>query len=311
MKRVLVTGGAGFIGLHVVNNLVKEGYDVLVIDNLITGKIENIRPEATFIKVDICSSELSYLFQSFKPDVVIHLAAQSSVNFSIKIPKLDAEINIIGTLNILQLSKEYKVNQIIFTSTAAVYGNPLYSPITEESLLSPLSPYGLSKMSCEKYIQLYQSLYGLPYTILRLSNVYGPGQNHKGESGVISIFIEKMLNNETPVIFGDGKQIRDFIYVEDVANAIVKAIQNKNKNGIFNISSGIGININGIYELISQKIGYKNEPKYVSKKEGDILESVLDNHKALTTLSWYPKTNIENGIEKTIQYMEKCIALTY
>ncbi|MGE7272685.1 NAD-dependent epimerase/dehydratase family protein [Brevibacillus panacihumi] len=300
MEKVLITGGAGFIGSHLVEYLQAKGFEVAVADNLATGKKGNIPSDVTLYQVDVCSNQLKDAFEQFNPDVVIHLAAQSGVGHSLIDPQTDARVNIIGAINVLELCKSHNVEKIVFSSSAAVYGNNIQVPITEGAPLSPMSPYGLSKSIVEKYLDLYRQLFGISYTILRFSNVYGPRQNPYVESGVISIFIEKLVKNKIPVIFGDGKQTRDFIYVKDVCEAVMLSMFQK-QSFIYNISSGVETSINDLLILMCSLMGKDFCPKYSESRSADILKSCLDNNKAVSELSWIPKTTLNDGIQQVLQ----------
>lgn len=230
--KVLVTGGAGFIGSHVVDCLIESGHETVVVDNLATGKASHVHPKAKLYVTDIRSKELKEIVETEKPRVVIHQAAQVSVKRSVDEPLWDAEINILGTLNLLECCRAANVEKLIYASSAAVYGDPVYVGVDERHLIQPLSLYGVSKYTPELYIKVYHHLYGLNYTILRYANVYGPRQDSEGEGGVVSIFIDKLLKGEQPIIYGDGEQTRDFVYVTDVAQANVMALT-RGDGGVF------------------------------------------------------------------------------
>ncbi|ALC84564.1 hypothetical protein AM499_01045 [Bacillus sp. FJAT-22090] len=294
--KVLVTGAAGFIGSYVVRALVKENYSVIALDNLSTGNEGNLVADVPFYKMDITNSELEAVFRIERPDYVIHLAAQSSVLNSMINPMDDCQANLVGTLNILRLCKQFEVKKCIFASTAAVYGNPSILPVTEESKLATLSFYALSKLSAEKYVQLYENLFGLKSCILRFSNVYGPMQ----AGGVITSLLNRLLNGEDPVIF-DGNQTRDFIYVKDVAKACLQSLI-VDKTGIFNISSSTEISIQQLYEELSRLTGVESNPIYESIRDGEIERSVLSNEKAIASLNWSPTYSFVDGLEETITH---------
>lgn len=310
MEKILVTGGAGFIGSHVVEKLLEKGYKVAVLDNLSTGKKDNIKGcEVEFYYCDI--TDVLHLFQvveTFQPDYIIHLAAQVSVSDSVKNITHDSMVNIQGSVNVIEAAKKYNVKRIVFSSTAAVYGNPEYLPIDTDHKTEPTSPYGLAKYTVEKYLQLAYELYGLDYTILRYSNVYGPRQDSKGEGGVVAIFANKLSNQERPVIYGDGNQTRDFVYVEDVAEANVLSIKN-NRNGIYNVSTCERISIN---DLLKSMFNFNNngiEPIYKEERQGDIKHSVLNNKDTFSRIGWCPKTVLDKGIELTLKYYLRTSAL--
>lgn len=294
--KVLVTGAAGFIGSYVVQALVREKYSVIAVDNLSTGKRSNLATDLPFYELNITDIDLEDVFQNERPDYVIHLAAQSSVLNSMNKPMEDCQANLVGTLNILRFAKLYGVKKCVFASTAAVYGNPTTLPIVEDSKLSTISFYALSKLSAEKYVQLYEKLFDLKSCILRFSNVFGPMQ----AGGVITSILNRILNGDDPVIF-DGSQTRDFIYVEDVATACVQSLVTA-KTGIFNISSSTEISIQQVYEELSELTGVETNPIYESLRDGEIERSVLSNEKAITTLGWKPTYSFVEGLKETIQY---------
>lgn len=293
-KNVLITGGAGFIGSHIVDLLIKNDYNVIIVDNLSSGSAANLNKGAKFYNMDINSDQLETVFAENKIDYVFHLAAQANVSFSTKFPTIDATENILGSINILKLSKKYGVKKFIPASTAAVYGVPKNLPVDEEHETTCLSFYGLSKLTMEKYIELF----GVDYIIFRLANVYGPRQSAHGEAGVVAIFADKMKNNETITIDGDGEQTRDFVYVEDVAKVFLKAIQSEVKNEIINISTNTSISINKLFETMSEKYDYNKKPQYGAERQGDIKHSVLDNKKCLNLFGFIPQTPSEEGLKE-------------
>lgn len=296
--KVIVTGGAGFIGSNLVDRLIEEGFDTYVIDNLSTGKKQFLNQKAKFFEADILNfHDIKLIFEKVKPEAVFHLAAQIDVQSSIKDPIMDAKKNIIGTINILELCKIYQ-SKLIYSSSAAVYGKPQYLPVDEQHLIQPLSNYGISKYTPELYIFSYGHLYNLKYTILRYANVYGPRQLPKGEGGVISIFIDKLKNNKVPIIYGDGNQSRDFIYVEDVVSANLSALFSE-KNGIYNISTNKQISVKEVYQIISRILNKNILPNYQRERLGDITHSCLNNELAIKELNWYPKISVIDGLTKT------------
>ncbi len=293
-KNVLITGGAGFIGSHIVDLLIENGYGVVVVDNLSSGSEANLNKSAKFYNLDINSEKLEDVFAQNKIDYVFHLAAQASVSSSIKNPTQDATENILGSINVLKLAKKYEVKKFACASTAAVYGVPKYLPVDEIHSTDCLSFYGLSKLTMEKYIQLFE----IDYIIFRLANVYGPRQNAHGEAGVVAIFADKMKNNETIVIDGDGEQTRDFVYVADIARVFLSAIESEVKNEIINVSTNTSISINKLFETMSEKYGYSLKPQYGDERQGDIKHSVLDNTKCLKLFSFAPQTPSEVGLRE-------------
>ena len=297
--KIMVTGGAGFIGSHIVDKLIEGGHEAVVVDNLSTGNIENINERAAFYNIDIRDQELYRIFELEKPGIVIHHAAQIDVQTSIRQPAFDGDVNILGTVNILEQCVKYGIKKIIYASSAAVYGVPNYLPVDENHAVDPISYYGISKHTPEHYIKAYSLLHGLKYTILRYANIYGPRQDPKGEGGVVSIFTNRMLNGERPMIFGDGEQTRDYIYVGDIAEANVKALQLGN-NEIMNISTNTKTTVNELFSLMSSIIGFAGKPVYCEERKGDIKHSTLDNSKARQLLGWEPKVMLAEGLRKTI-----------
>lgn len=301
--KVLVTGGAGFIGSHVVDRLIEKGIETVIVDNL-SGASGSLycNPLAVLYTHDIQEEDLDEVFTREKPDMVIHLAAQIDVRESQRNPLFDANVNIFGTLNLLRLCEVHHVNKIVYASSAAVYGNPEYLSIDEKHPLNPESCYGVSKSVPESYIRQFASMHGLKYTILRLANVYGPRQSSRGEAGVVSIFLDRMNQGNNLVIYGDGEQTRDFVYVEDVAEAFVAAVLTDESvdNQIMNISCGIATSINTLVEMIGNITGKKVLTTYEQPRLGDIVHSYLDNWKAQQLMPWIPAYTLPMGLEKTI-----------
>jgi len=300
---VLVTGGAGFIGSHVVDKLIEENHRVFIIDNLSTGKKEFINEQANFFQMNIIDSEIENVFQN-DIDFVIHLAAQIKVSDSINDPLNDAYNNIIGTLNILKMCEKYEVKKTIYISSAAEIGDPKYFPIDEKHPINPMSPYGVSKHLPIYYLKLFEEKSDFSYTILRLSNVYGPRQTAVGEGGVVAIFSEMLFQNKIPKIFGNGKQTRDFVYVEDVVSAIILAIKSE-KSELYHIGSGKETTVNELFSILKESIGTNIIPKYIPKREGDIERSVFSVEKAKKELNWEPKTLLSDGLRRTIFSLRK------
>ncbi|MCF6460854.1 NAD-dependent epimerase/dehydratase family protein [Clostridium sp. Cult3] len=303
---ILVTGGAGFIGSNLVDRLIKEGHTVVVVDNLSTGRLDNIHNKAKFYQLDIRSRKVADIFKKEKIEIVYHKAAQIDVQKSIKHPILDGDINILGTINILEACKEVGVKKIIYPSSAAVYGEPMYLGIDEDHPINPVSYYGISKFAPERYIKTYSKLYGIDYTIFRYSNAYGIRQDPKGEGGVIAIFMDKLFRGESPTIFGDGSATRDFIYVEDIVEANIKALHKGNKE-VFNIGTGKATSIKELFYLMKEIMDVDIEVKYGEEREGDIKNSFFNINKAKEKLGWIPKYRIEEGLYKTIIYYKELL----
>jgi UDP-glucose 4-epimerase len=301
--KVLVTGGAGFIGSHIVDQALAAGYEVCVIDNLSTGKKAQVHPNAAFYEMDIASTEIEKIVQTEKPDFIIHQAAQSSVPASLKDAVGDATTNIIGTVNLLEAARKHSVRKVIYASSAAAYGEPQYMGIDEVHPKQPLSPYGISKYVPEFYLQTYHQLYGLSYTVFRYANVYGERQDPKGEGGVVSIFVDRALNGQELTVFGDGEQTRDFVYVKDVARANIMALTGGD-NEILNISTNQKTSVNELIALMNDILGTKLNVKYDAPREGDILHSYLDNTKATEKLGWTPQYSLRQGLEKTLHFYQ-------
>lgn len=301
-NKVLITGGAGFIGSHIVEKLLENNYNVIIIDNLSSGSIENIPNSDTikFYQLNIEKDDLELVFQKETPDYVIHLAAQTSVNFSISHPYYDANMNVMASIKLLELCKKYNIKKFITASSAAIYGNPKYLPIDENHPTEPMSQYGLSKLTMEKYIKLS----GIPYIIFRFSNAYGPRQKSSKESGVVAIFNNAMKNNEPINIYGDGEQIRDFIYVEDIANICIKAINSNVENEIINFSTNKGVSLNQLFKVMKSLYNYTLNANYLPERIGDIKNSILSNDKAYNLLQFTNYTKLEKGLEILANYID-------
>ncbi len=301
-NKVLITGGAGFIGSHIVEKLLENNYNVIIIDNLSSGSIENIPNSDTlkFYQLNIEKDDLELVFQKETPDYVIHLAAQTSVNFSISHPYYDANMNVMASIKLLELCKKYNIRKFITASNAAIYGNPKYLPIDENHPTEPMSQYGLSKLTMEKYIKLS----GIPYIIFRFSNAYGPRQKSSKESGVVAIFNNAMKNNEPINIYGDGEQIRDFIYVEDIANICIKAINSNVENEIINFSTNKGVSLNQLFKVMKSLYNYTLNANYLPERIGDIKNSILSNDKAYNLLKFTNYTKLEKGLEILANYID-------
>lgn len=299
--KVIVTGGAGFISSHVVDLLIDNNYEVCIIDNLTHGSVKNINKKAKFYEMDIRDAKLKKIFQIEKPDYVIHNAAQISVPASIDDPMNDASINIMGTINVLEACSSVNVKKIIYPASAAIFGEPSYLPIDEAHPLEMLSPYGVTKHTVEHYLKVYKGLYNIDYVALRCANVYGPRQDSSGEGGVIAIFCEKLLKDEIPYIYGDGNQIRDFVYVKDVAKAYLMAL-NSDISGIYNVSTNVKITINELFKIINKLLNKNISCIYTDERKGDIRESYMTYDKIEKKIGWKPETSITEGLEETLSY---------
>jgi UDP-glucose 4-epimerase len=302
--KYLVTGGAGFIGSHLVDRLIDGGGEVVIIDNLSTGKKENINSEATFYNADICDAGINAIFREEKPEIIFHLAAQIDVRKSTKDPLEDAKTNILGSLNILENAKTHNTKKFIFTSTGgAIYGEAGTVPTPETYKESPVSPYGINKLAIEKYLHYYGVVSGLEYAVLRLANVYGPRQNSKGEAGVVAVFCQNLLTRQTPTIYGSGKQTRDFIYVKDVTGACINAII-ADKNTTYNIGTAKETSVNEIFESLERLTGYTCFAIHKPARSGEQLRSCLNISKACQELGWQPKYFLNEGLAETVEWFK-------
>ncbi|MFY9268644.1 MAG: NAD-dependent epimerase/dehydratase family protein [Candidatus Manganitrophaceae bacterium] len=302
--KVLVTGGAGFIGSHLVDRLIQEGHQVVVVDNLSTGKKQNLNKEAKFYKMDILSNRLERIFQKEKPEVISHHAAQMDVRRSVADPAFDAETNILGLLNILECAMKQGTRRVIFASSGgAAYGEQEVFPAPESHPTRPLSPYGVSKLSSEHYLYYYQKVCGLEYTALRYSNVYGPRQDPFGEAGVVAIFTQKMLRGEQPIINGNGMQTRDYVYVEDVVEANMAVLNNK-VNDVFNVGTGLETSVNQLFRYLLEATGSDVKEIHGPEKKGEQVRSCLDFRKIHKMLDWEPRVPLHEGLIKTVAFFK-------
>lgn len=303
--KILVTGGAGFIGSHIADSFLQEKHEVVIVDNLSMGRMENVNHNAKFCLMDIRAKELEKVFEREGFDVVCHQAAQMDVRMSVDDPLFDAEVNVLGTLNLLQLCVRFGVKKFLFASTGgAVYGEQEVFPCDENHPTRPVSPYGITKLTAEKYLFYYGIDFGLKYIILRYSNVYGPRQNPSGEAGVVAIFTHKLLAGDQPVIHGDGNQTRDYIFVEDVARANVKGLE-FSRSETFNVGTGIETDVNTIFHLLNGMTGGKAEENHGPEKQGEQRRSVISYGKAEKLLNWKPRVELKEGLRQTVSFFQE------
>jgi UDP-glucose 4-epimerase len=302
--KILVTGGAGFIASHIADKFIAEGHEVVIVDNLATGKKENLNKRAKFYELDICSRDLEEVFRKERPAIVSHHAAQIDVRKSLTDPNRDARINILGTVNLLENCRKYGVERIIFASTGgAIYGEGRDLPAPETHPINPKVPYGASKWMAEKYLAVYKKIYDLDYVILRYGNVYGPRQDLLGEAGVVAIFINLMLQGHQPTIFGDGEQIRDFIYIEDVVEANLLALD-RGVGEVFNIGTENATSVNLIFQELKGILEFAKDPIYRQKRKGEIERIYLDCAKASAVLKWQARIALTQGLKNTIGFFK-------
>ncbi len=302
--KILVTGGAGFIGSHIADAYVSAGHDVVIIDNLSTGRKKNVNENATFIECDIRDEEIADIFKEYQFDIVNHQAAQMDVRLSVEDPVYDAQNNVIGFLNIVQNAAINKVKKVIYSSSGGVvYGEQDYFPADENHPQRPVCPYGVTKLIGEKYLYYYSLTFGLKYTAFRYANVYGPRQNPHGEAGVIAIFLEKLFKREQPVINGDGEQTRDFVYVADVVRANVAALDRAD-NETINIGTGVETNVVEIFQHLNELTGANMPQKHGPGMPGEQRRSVLDIARARTVLDWEPQVSFYDGLKRTVEFFK-------
>jgi len=301
-KTILVTGGAGFIGSHLVDKLIKEGHKVVVIDNLSTGKKENLNHKAKFYKVDIQNPKISQIFKKEKPEIVFHYAAQIDAQKSIEDPIEDAKINILGSINFLENCRKSGVKKFIFASSVGIYGEPKTLPLKEDHPLSPISPYSITKLVIEKYLNYYQGQ-GLDSVSLRYSNIYGPRQISTGEGGVVAIFIDKILNGKRPTIFGNGNQTRDFLYIDDAVFVAIEVLKAP-PGSIYNVGTNKEITIRAFLKLLSNILKKKVKPVFQPLRQGEIIKSRIDYSKIKKDFGWQPRYDLDKGLEETVKWFK-------
>ncbi len=303
--RILLTGGAGFIASQVQDAYLKAGHEVAVLDNLVTGKQGNLNPKCRFFELDIRDPMVAGVFRDFQPEVLNHHAAQMDVRKSVADPIYDCEVNGIGTLNLLENARQHGVKKVIFSSSGgAAYGEQWFFPADETHPTEPTSPYGITKLLGDKYLQFYRDTYGIETISLRYANVYGPRQNPHGEAGVVAIFITKLLGGEEPIIFGDGLQTRDYVFVEDVVRANVMALES-GRTGIFNIGTEVETSVVQIYEQLASLLGIKKLPRHGDAKAGEQRRSIISSKKIFEAWGWKAEYDLTAGLKKTVEYFKK------
>ncbi|MCP9447372.1 MAG: NAD-dependent epimerase/dehydratase family protein [Nitrospira sp.] len=300
--KVLVTGGAGFIGSHVVDRLVEEGHEVVVVDDLSTGKRKHVNRSAGLYKLDVQSGRLEKVFRNERPSIVIHLAAQVSARQSVENPILDAQVNVLGTMNVLHQAARHGARKVIFASSGvAIYGEQEVHPAPESHPTKPLSAYGISKLCGEHYLSYFQRVSGLQVVSLRYASVYGPRQDPEGEAGVVAIFIRKMLSGEQPIINGNGRQTRDFVFVDDVVQANL-AVMSQEAQGVYNVGTGVETSINELFRMLAGLTGSSCKEVHGPAKVGEQIRSVIDSSRLKQEVGWEPETGLAEGLEKTVAY---------
>ena len=303
MTKSIVTGGAGFVGSHLVDRLIEAGHEVVVIDNLITGKKDYINPKARFYETDICDEKIKDIFEKEKPNYVFHLAAQIDIKTSVEDPVFDNKVNALGSLNIFLAAAKQNVKKIIFVSTGgALYGDCL-KPANENTLIEPTSPYAIHKYTAERYLEFIKELHGTPYSIVRPANIYGPRQYKGGECGVVSIFTHNHFVSKPSILFGDGSKTRDYVYVMDVIEGIVAAMK-EGVSGVFNIGSSKEINNLEIIKMIEKISDKKFDFKFAPDKPGEVKHSCLNCLLAKKELGWQAKVELEDGIKKVFEWLK-------
>lgn len=306
--RILVTGGAGFVGSNLVDRLLAGGHEVTVIDNLSRGKVENLAraqlsERLTFVHGDIATADLYAILGWARPEVVFHLAAQVDVRASVADPQVDATTNVLGTVRLAEAARLTKVRKVVFASSGgSIYGSPKYFPVNENTPVSPLSPYAAGKVSGEVYLNAFRQLYGLECSHIAPANVYGPRQDPHGEAGVVAIFAQRLLNARKTTLFGAGSNTRDYVYVDDVVAALIAASGCTGGGKRFNIGTGVETSDHALHNLVSRTVGVSNNPEYAPARPGEVARSCLDARRAESVLGWVPKVDLVEGVRRTVDY---------
>jgi len=304
--RILVTGGAGFIGSHVADRLLADGHTVDVVDNLSTGRRERVNAAAHLFVCDLRSARLDGAFAAARPEAIVHLAAQAAVPRSVADPRFDASVNVLGTLAVLDAARRVAVRRVVYISTGgAVYGDTDVLPTPEDHPTRPASPYGVSKLAGERYLECWAGLTGTPTLTLRLANIYGPRQDPQGEAGVVAIFTARLLDGAECVVNGDGEQTRDYVYVEDVADAAARALANPDATGVVNIGTGVATSVNDLYRRLARQVGVTRPARHAPARPGEQRKSLLDAARAKALLGWTATTSLDAGLAKTVAYFRE------
>jgi UDP-glucose 4-epimerase len=302
LVKTLVTGGAGFIASHLSDRLIELGHDVVIVDDLSKGKLENLPPQSKFYEMDIRDNALAGVFSAERPEVVFHHAAHADVTRSVRDPQHDASVNILGSLNLMECCRTHNVRKFIYANTGgALYGQPKYIPADESHPIDPVAPYGVSKHVAEQYLFTYKSNHGLDYTSLRYPNVYGPRQDPHGEAGVVAIFALQLLTGRQPVIFGDGSKTRDYCYVGDIVQANILALESA-VSGIYNLGRGIEVSDLQVFEAVREAVGSQTEPVFAAVRPGEVEHIALDASKAEKELGWQWKVDMTDGIAAAVEH---------
>jgi len=303
--KVMVTGGAGFIGSNLVDRLITEGHQVVVVDDLSTGSRDNLNPEATFYQQDIRDESLEKVFADEGVEAIFHLAAQMDVRKSVADPVYDAQVNVLGTINLLQSGMRHGLKKFVYASTGgAVYGEPQFMPVTEDHPINPDCPYGISKHTVEHYLYVYNRLQGLNWTALRYPNVFGPRQNPHGEAGVVAIFIQLLTAGKQCTIFGDGSKTRDYVYIDDVVQANIVALE-RGDNTCYNLGRGTQVSDFTIFDTVRKSLGLDDEPHFEDVRAGEIFHICLEAKKIREQLGWTPTVTLEDGVARTIEWYRR------